>query len=308
MAVTFASIITLVTALSLVLNAQSQGYFWWNVGIQYARQLTEAGTPTFVLYGSPDSATLRWVFKNDEGFENISLMPAEFQTAVRLNVARDGQQVNAAVVWSPAGTRHPSGIATPVDSQAVLELKPGEWVEWDASIRRNDVAVWAAGDYELTIDMTAAISTLMSNGRPWRGRSGTEIRLTLKVSEADSIASLKWKYRLAGSRALAEGRAPDAVAQYMAMVQIDPTDTGGYESLGQALIAVRQYKAAAAALEIALPHRLRGQKSTLPETLAYVYLVLRDEVNAVRVLRLVVPERDMPARLDGLRAVARRAP
>jgi hypothetical protein len=58
------------------------------------------------------------------------------------------------------------------------------------------------------------------------------------------------------------------------------------------------------ALEIALPSSLRREASLVPDTLAYAYVVLKDERNARRIVRLSGPERDVESRLSRLKAAA----
>jgi Flp pilus assembly protein TadD len=124
------------------------------------------------------------------------------------------------------------------------------------------------------------------------------------LAEASSIQSRKVKYRIDGHRDLSEGRPAEAVQKYRALIELDPSDRSAYAPLGEALIASGQFREAVKALEIALPSSLRGETSLVPDTLAYAYVVLGDEGNARRILRLSGPERDVESRLSRLKAAA----
>jgi hypothetical protein len=76
-----------------------------------------------------------------------------------------------------------------------------------------------------------------------------------------------------------------------------PDDSNLSGRLGFALIGNQEYKEGAALLERFLPLAL-GEKNFLPYALAYAYVALNDEANAVRVLRLVVSERDIADKLQ----------
>jgi hypothetical protein len=297
--------VVLVVGLANHANAQSQSLFWWIVGIDKSERVTTAATPTFVLYGDQDSLELRWTFKNDEGTEVVSVVPATLQAAIKVNEGSGGRLTQAVLTWAPGGKLLSSGVEVPIGSQETLELSPGDSFEWSSVVRRQDSVAWTPGEYGLTIDMAQALSTLTSNGMPWRGRAASNWSITFRISQLNSLSSRKAALRLEGARELAAGNAAAAVNRFRAMVKMDPSDPDGYARLGHALMETGQYKEAVVALEVALPFALQD-RSALPERLAYAYVKMGDDANATRVLRQIVPESQVPSRLARLRAAAKK--
>jgi tetratricopeptide (TPR) repeat protein len=223
-----------------------------------------------------------------------------------MKVTKDTAPIDVAIAWAAVGSWVASGQAAPVGSEQEIQLQPGDWLEWRASVRREDSGSWTRGNYECAIDMASALRTLSSDGRSWRGRAVTEGKLTIQIADGTTLAARKAERAEQAARSLADGQPQAAVGHYQAMVQADPTDRAGYAGLGLALVAARQFKEAVAALEVALPSAIQ-EKSSIPETLAYAYVAIGDQANAARVLRMVVPESQVTARLDRLRTAARRS-
>lgn len=300
---------TFVVAVFLVAGPRAQsGYFWWHPEVQSAVRDISAQRSTFTVFGTQEAIGLTWKFKNDEGTDRISLTPNEFHSLMRVSVWTSGRLVDSSIVWAPSGKWVTFHATLPVSGAQAVELEPGAWIEWDMSIvLRPPAAGWTPGEYTLTIDMRAALSSLSSGGRPWAGLASPEGTLVIRVDDMSTAAARRAQQRLVAAEALSQGRSTEAIAHFRAMIQADPTDVSAHGGLGLALIRTGQYKEAVASLERALPLALT-EKSALPESLAFAYIALGDERNGIRVLRLVVTESDLPSVLAQLRAAARNAP
>lgn len=301
-------VIALFAVLSTVgATGQSRSYFWWIATVERSQPATAATSPTFVLLGPQASVDMKWTFKNDEGTDAITVVPATLQSQIKLAITRGATPIGVDLTWATAGSWVASGLAAAVGSAEAVELQPGDWLEWRVSARRADASSWTLGKYECAIDMTSALRTLSSGTGPWRGRAVAQGKLSIVIAEGDSADSLKKVHAIRGAEALVNGQPEAAAEQYRMLLQIDPTDPAGLAGLGLALVAARQFKEGAAVLESVLPSIL-DKRSLIPETLAYAYMALGDEANAARVLRLVVPESQLTSRLDRLRATAKRSP
>jgi Flp pilus assembly protein TadD len=301
------AIVVFAGTLTPAVNAQSSGEFWWIARIARAEDVA-ANKPTFRLYGPQRSIDLKWTFKNEEGPTSIVVVPQTFHSQIQIRVTNDKTTVPVAVVWNSSGLRTVAGAADRPPAANAIELKAGEWYEWSTSVRRQDSALWTVGDYELSMDLASAIPALTTDGSaPWRGRAVTAWTVTFSIVEPTTLTERKTSRRIDAAEALAAGRPQVAVEHYRAAIQLDPADTTAQGGLGLALVAARQFKEAIAPLEAALPSALK-EKSSIPDTLAYAYVSIGDEVNAARVLRLALPEHLVQERLDLLRAAARTSP
>jgi Flp pilus assembly protein TadD len=81
-----------------------------------------------------------------------------------------------------------------------------------------------------------------------------------------------------------------------------------YSYLGMALLADGRYREAADTLERVLPGMSTDQKRIFHESLAFAYVVLDDDRNARRILRLIVQEEQVEARLKRLHEATARDP
>jgi hypothetical protein len=289
-------------------TGQSDSYFWWIANVEKSQPVADSASPTFVVYGVRDSIDMKWTFKNDEGTKTVAVVPRTLESKVKIKMTTVTGPIDVDMTWAPAGSWFLASDATPVRADDIVQLQPGDRLEWQASVRRRDAGPFTLGKYDCAIDMAAALRTLSSDGIPWRGRAVVEGKLTIHVADGNSLTARRAGHMARASDAIAAGTPFVAVAEYRALLQADPTDwRTGYAGLGLALVAARQFKEGAAALEVVLPLVL-NEKSSIPHDLAYAYMALGDEANASRVLRMVVPESQLTARLERLRALVRTLP
>lgn len=302
-----ALVMSFTLGLAVRVSAQPAGYFEWSVQIGKSDRVTTATSLTVAMYGPQDTLQLKWLFRNDEGIDTISITPSTFQGAVRIDEQADQTLSTLDMQWLPTGHLVPSSsqVPVPIGAAGTYELAPGDSILWEAHVRRKTGDRWTPGEYHLVIDMRQALATLLSSGTPWRGRSPGEGEIAVRISALNTVASRKAARRMAGADALAAGNSRSAVEQYRALVKEDPQDLASYAHLGHALLEAGDYRGAIVALETALP-RVLGEKSAVPERLAYAYLLVGDETNAVRILRMTGRDGDVAARLARLRSAARR--
>lgn len=299
-------VMLLFTALSTFgATGQSDSYFWWNATVEKSQPVADAAGPTSTVFGVRDSLEMQWTFKNDEGTRTIAVVPSTLESKITVKMTARTGPIDVDMAWAPAGSWFVAGDATPVRSDDIVQLQPGDWLEWKASVRRRDARPFTPGQYECAIDMAAALRTLSSDGSPWRGRAVAEGKLTVHVAEGNSLTARRAGHIARAADAIAAGTPLVAVAEYRALLQADPTDwRTGYAGLGLALVAARQFKEAAAALEVVLPSVL-NERTSIPHSLAYAYMALGDEANASRVLRMVPSSESLTSRLARLRALVR---
>jgi hypothetical protein len=295
---------TVLAAISLLAAAagaaQSSGYFWWHAAIDGADTVARATHPTFVLHGRQDALDVNWTFKNDEGAENVQIEPAGFRERIRVTATdTEGRAVDTILAWSVRAT-----VVGPDGNRStgafLQQLQPGEWIEWQASLRRADGSAWERGEYRLSIDVAAALKMLRTGAKPFTGRAEPGGIVTVRILPGSSAAAAKARHLREGHKALTERRFPSAIGSYRAAAGLDGSDRAVRGLLGQALVAAGEYKEGAAALELALPLALDGEKSAIPDTLAFAYLAVGDESNARRVLLLTGPPAAVTSRLERL--------
>jgi len=288
-------------------SAGQNGYFWWNAEVQSADKDTTPEGPAFVLYGTQRHLRVKWVFKNDEGNASLTIIPAELQRSLRMIAIIDGRQVPTTVRWATTGKSMFSGGDAIASPEEIVVLRPDDWLEWHSSVYLEGPAPWHPGSYQVSINMAPALATISADGRPWRGRAVLEGKVLVRVTEANTATTRKAQRRLSAASLLADGRADEAVKEYRSLLATDPSENATYSGLGLALVAAGQFREGASVLERILPSTLK-ERNSVPETLAYAYVALNDEYNAVRVLRLIASETDVPAHLQRLRAVVRNRP
>jgi hypothetical protein len=277
---------------------------WWDVQLEHSERVSDALLPTWRLYDRPAAVETRWVFKNEEGLEPCSIVPSAFLSGVGRHVVTDNQSIPTSIQWAASGKWITDAGATELNQEERVLLGEDERLAWTASIVRNDGRPWSIGEYRVTVDVSSALTDVTCSGKPWSGRAVKSGRVVWILAEASSIESRKVKYRIDAHRDLSEGRPAEAVQKYRALIELDPSDRSAYAPLGEALMASGQFREAVMALEIALPSSLRREASLVPDTLAYAYVVLKDERNARRIVRLSGPERDVESRLSRLKAAA----
>ena len=290
------------TLLSSVAAAQPpRAYFWWNVMVHGARNVVDAPRPTFALSVPQPAIEMVWTFKNEVGDDVVTVVPAALESAIEIRVKGDDGMIETAPSWAADGKLIHQSEPAVVSPQQPIVLHPGDLIEWRLSLGRKDGAAWALGRYEYAIDMTRAFAALRKDDLPWAVRGSREGRITVTIDDGTSKEARRFGHQWRASEALANGRPLDAVEEYRQMIAEDPADEGGYAGLGVALVRARRFKDAIEPLERALPFALK-QDSTLPDILAYAYLGIGDELNALRVLRLALPESLIPARLEKFKA------
>lgn len=155
----FAVLLAATTLLPPAAGAQSSTYFWWHAAIDGADTVAAATHPTFLLHGRQDPLDMAWTFKNDEGIENVQMEPATFRERIRVTATDgDGRAVDIVLAWSGTGTLVSADGSTGAGADLQHHLQPGEWMVWQASLRRADGSAWERGEYRLAIDMSGALT------------------------------------------------------------------------------------------------------------------------------------------------------
>lgn len=294
------------TLVSSVVAAQPPSpLFWWSARVHGARVNRDAAWPTFVLGGSQDAFEMVWTFRNDVGVDIVTVVPEALESRIDLRVKAEDRAIETTAVWAVDGKWvHDDDPVTVRSDESVL-LHPGDWLEWRLSLRRKDGAPWTLGTYDCTIGMGRAMMALRRGEQPWPARGAREGRITMTVENGLSKEARRAQQRFRASEAMSARQPLIAVEHYRQILAEDPADESAYAGLGMALVAARRYQDAIGPLERALPLALK-ETSTLPDTLAFTYLAIGDERNAMRIIRLVTPEAQIPAKLEQLKAAVQR--
>jgi hypothetical protein len=295
------AVVWLAALLAASVTTQRESYFWWHASIDAAHSVAAAELPTFVVYGDQPGLDIAWTFKNDEGAESIRIDPSAFRATVVIRARQHAQAIETVLEWSPGGRMIGSEGGELAGALGPQQLAPGDLIQWNSILRRADGEPWGRGEYELRIDMSGPVASLLSSGKPYTGRAQLDGTMLVRIESDSSPHGRKARYIRDGQRAMANGATAAAIKNYRSALAVDPSDRASQASLGQALVAAGEYREAVDHLERALTLAFTGEKSAIPETLAYAYLATGDESNAVRVLRLFHPEPAVNARLERLR-------
>ena len=280
--------------------------FWWNVYIEGAPREPTSDSSRAVMLGRPEQLTLRWVFQNAGEHHALTLVPDDLQKGIRVAVTREDTQLPMSVKWESVGKLHFEGGEIALSPSGAAVLNAGEHVEWRCTVSLDGSEAWIPGRYELHFELSRALATVtVEKGSLNVGATGS---MPLDIIEVNTPALRKKQLMRTAASLLAKQRFPEAVAAYRSLVAMHPDDSNLSWRLGFALIGNQEYKEGAARLERFLPLALQ-EKNITPYALAYAYVALNDDANAVRVLRFVVSERDIADKLQQSRdavAAARR--
>src|SRR5262245_19028919 len=125
-------------AASLAVPALAQGPNALNVDVRVPYVNTESDAQnTYQLYGSQPAVELSWAFRL-EGIGLLTLIPTEVARGIAIEVRRDDQPIPISIAWAPSLTLVAAdGVRAPADATGSITLRPGDRMEWGATIARQ---------------------------------------------------------------------------------------------------------------------------------------------------------------------------
>ena len=139
----------------------------------------------------------------------------------------------------------------------------------DCAVRRA-LCAFRAKDYQAVLDATLAGTDAES--RYWRARAANELALAA-FDRLDRLPDSLERRGVRASRARAEQRIPDAVAEYKAMLALMPGNLANVRALAESYYLMRDYEQAIATLTPLL--RSRPDDASLLELMGFSLLQLR---------------------------------
>jgi tetratricopeptide (TPR) repeat protein len=145
---------------------------------------------------------------------------------------------------------------------------------------RRALCAFRARDYQAALD--AALAGVDAESRYWRARAANELALAA-FDRLDKLPDSLERRGVRASRARAEQRIPDAVAEYKAMLALMPGNFANTRALAEAYYLMRDYDQAIATLTPLL--RGRPDDASLLELMGFSLLQLRRIDEALPILQ-----------------------
>jgi tetratricopeptide (TPR) repeat protein len=145
---------------------------------------------------------------------------------------------------------------------------------------RPALCAFRARQYQAALD--AALAGTDAESRYWRARAANELALAA-FARLDALPDSLERRGVRASRARAEQRIPDAVAEHKAMLAIEPGNFANTRALASAYYLMRDYEQAIATLTPLL--RSRPDDASLLELMGFSLLQLRRIDEALPILQ-----------------------
>lgn len=234
---------------------------------------------TYRLYDTPDSIRLLLTIVN-ESPAAIEFDHAALRREFRLTLSG---RAGLYATWAPDMASSTGRVALNLDRE--VRISAGDAASWEIDVRRNDGASFRAGKHVITATMNNALRDLRSaKGRPVHTASAGDTSLTLHVGPPSGPRERADELRSRAER-IQRTNPKEAIGLLHAAQAFDPADLGILLALGQAYVAVHRYKESLPFFERALAMQTNAHRSSIPYSLAFVYVALGNEAEARRVLR-----------------------
>ena len=236
---------------------------------------------TWRFYEPPAEIRIH-LFMANESSGAIELGRAATSAAITTTVRRDGRKELAI-------DRQDEVASAGVDRGSLedtLRIDAGATLDYVLKLRPAPPALFHPGIYEVTVGLSQLAGTARDDtGRRWTGRHIPETSITVVVAPPRGARERSAAFLLEGRRATRAKRPLDALSAYVRATEADPTDLAARTALGTAYLQMARYPEAIVQLEEVAAHVRADGHSPVPEQLAYAYLAVGDERNAMRVLR-----------------------
>lgn len=230
------------------------------------------------LYDSPESIRLLLTIVNESAtaieFDHATLR-REFQLVLN---GRAGLYAT----WAP-NMASATGRAT-FNLDREVRIGAGTAAAWSIEMRRSDGEPFSAGVHVITATMNKAFDSLRSpDGHPMHTASARDTSFTLHVGAPSGPRERADDLRSRADR-IKTTNPSEAIRLLHAAQAFDPANLRILLALGQAYVAVDRYKESLPFFERALAMQTNTHRSSIPYSLAFVYMALGNEPEARRVL------------------------
>jgi tetratricopeptide (TPR) repeat protein len=251
------------------------------------------------IYGPISELRFEVSVVNEEGTASVGL-PAGIAASLNVDLIAAGSPAQELLVLDWGAERRYSYDGEPLtdEQQSSDYLLPATGVAADLVVRKAAGGFFAPGSYQLTLKLLDEAAQEVGGG-PWNGRGGVG-GAAFRIAAVSDLADEKRLLHQAANQLLEQGEIESAVSKYESLVALDPADLASYAGLGEAQFRLPDYQAAAASFEVALPLVEMGERSLVPQRLAYCYLHLGRPEEAEQVLALTYTAEEIPAVLQQL--------
>ena len=258
------------------------GELYWDIAVEDVEYL---GNParTYRAYLETEQLQLRLsVMNNSE--EAITIQQASLPAMLEVRVADANRETPVTVEWLPEVQRR--GDITPHVQIGPVYLEPHTGAGWRVLVRRQDGERFLAGEYVITFWMHQLRSAVRTtDDRAWTGSvfDGPG-KIGLVVQPATTAADRAKMHNMRARDATTRRAYLDALDAYSLASAADPANIEAKYGAGYVYMILGRYRDAIARFEAVLPAFSDGF-SPARLTLARAYIEIRDEANALRVLR-----------------------
>ncbi len=226
---------------------------------------------------------------NEEGKDAV-FFPEEISKILEIVIAKDGGEIDARSIMIATPTKNKIQEITGVpcegvfdDHQGICPLHPGEELKFNIEISRKDDTYFAPGLYELVFSLNRSLLSVES-GDAWVGGGGKG-GARFELRDAKGEIDRKYKLVILASGATRKGRFIEALEYYRGYYDLWPADPVGGSGIGLTLFRMGDYESSIPYLELAYQHVVdTGVSSTVPYSLAYSFVVVGKEDEALKVL------------------------
>jgi tetratricopeptide (TPR) repeat protein len=166
-----------------------------------------------------------------------------------------------------------------------VRIGAGNAAAWSIDVRRSDGERFGTGVHVITATMNKAFDSVRSaDGDPMHTASARDTSLTLYLGAPSGPRERADDLRARAER-IKTTNPVEAIRLLHAAQAFDPANLRILLALGQAYVAVERYKESLPFFERALAMQTNTHRSSIPYSLAFVYMALGNEPEARRVLR-----------------------
>lgn len=240
---------------------------------------------TFDAFGEQRDVPVRVTFINEEADEAVLVQPS-FVDNVDVTWHQGGRAVPVTVQWRDAEVITSDDTVIPVTLRTAVTLEPGGRLTLDGVIRKrgDDDSSFGLGEHRLTFNLVKAVHSLQTPlGTPWIGRYVESGDITVRMIEMRTASDARRKGFADASKAMARDDANAALREYLQLIQQNRSDIAAHAGAGQAYMELGRFREAIAEFELVLPSSV-GERSLIPDWLAYSYLVVGQDQKAEALL------------------------
>jgi hypothetical protein len=287
---------------NIAAQQSENGEVSWDIAVEDAEYL---GSParTYRAYSETEQLQLRLSVMNlSEAAVTIdqSLLP----TMLEVRLGETGRETPVTVEWLPEV--HQRGDVVPQVHIGPVYLGPQTGAGWRVVVRRQDGEKFVAGEYVITFWMHQLRSAVRTtDDRGWMGRvfDGPG-KVALVVQPPTTPADRAKMHNMRARDAAMRREFLDALNAYSLASAAEPSNGEAIVGAANVYMILGRYREAIARVEEIMPRVSRDGLSPTRLTLARAYMAIRDEANALRVLRgSGLSEEKIASKLSELRQV-----